>query len=407
MKIIEKNLEELIPYDNNPRNNEDAVDAVAESIKEFGWQQPIVIDPDSVIVAGHTRYLAAKKLQLKTVPVVIATDLTKDQIKAYRLADNRTAELASWDYEKLNLEMMDLKAFDMQAFGFGGPDDWFHREKEGKAKQEGNDEYNAFVDKFERKKTSDDCYTPDNVYEAVAGYVSQEFGVRRDQMVRPFYPGGDYQHYQYNSDSVVVDNPPFSIMAEILRWYSEHEIKYFLFAPALTLFTRAASETSCMIPTINRITYENGANIRTSFLTNLDTVNMIRTAPELYEAVDAANKENEKGEALSKYNFPEEAVTSTQFADIARAGIDLQIPRAEAAWQNNLDDIKEKGREAFGGIILISKAKARAKAKAKAKALEDEIAKQKAEAGERGKEYTFILSERENKIVEELSKGVE
>ena len=73
MKIIEKNLEELIPYENNPRNNEDAVDAVAESIKEFGWQQPIVIDPDSVIVAGHTRYLAAKKLQLKTVPVVIAT----------------------------------------------------------------------------------------------------------------------------------------------------------------------------------------------------------------------------------------------------------------------------------------------------------------------------------------------
>ena len=135
MKIIEKNLEELIPYDNNPRNNEDAVDAVAESIREFGWQQPIVIDPDSVIVAGHTRYLAAKKLQLKTVPVVIATDLTQDQIKAYRLADNRTAELASWDYEKLNLEMMDLKAFDMQAFGFGGPDDWFHREKEGKTSE--------------------------------------------------------------------------------------------------------------------------------------------------------------------------------------------------------------------------------------------------------------------------------
>ena len=118
MKIIEKKIEELKEYENNPRHNEGAVDAVAESIKEFGFKVPIVIDSDGVIIAGHTRRKAAIKLGLEKVPCIVADDLTPEQIKAFRLADNKTGELAGWDFEKLEAELADLAEMDMAAFGF-------------------------------------------------------------------------------------------------------------------------------------------------------------------------------------------------------------------------------------------------------------------------------------------------
>lgn len=111
-------IKSIRPYEKNPRRNDEAVDAVAASIKEFGWQQPIVVDKDGVIIAGHTRYKAAKKLKCDTVPVVVADDLTEDQVKAYRLADNKTGELAEWDMPILNEELADLADFDMAQFGF-------------------------------------------------------------------------------------------------------------------------------------------------------------------------------------------------------------------------------------------------------------------------------------------------
>lgn len=120
MNITEKPVEELIPYINNPRNNDNAVDAVASSIAEFGFKVPIVIDKNNIIVSGHTRLKAAKKLGLKTVPVVIADDLTDAQIKAFRLADNKVSEAAGWDFALLDLELEELAEmdFDMKDFGF-------------------------------------------------------------------------------------------------------------------------------------------------------------------------------------------------------------------------------------------------------------------------------------------------
>lgn len=118
MKIIELATDELKPYENNPRNNAPAVKAVAESIKQFGWRVPIVVDKDNVIVAGHTRHQAALLLGINSVPVIKADDLSEDQVRAFRLADNKTAELAEWDMEKLNLELAQLSEFDMAAFGF-------------------------------------------------------------------------------------------------------------------------------------------------------------------------------------------------------------------------------------------------------------------------------------------------
>lgn len=119
MKVIDIDINLLKEYENNPRNNDGAVNAVAESIKQFGFKVPIVIDRDNVIVAGHTRLKAARKIGLEKVPCIVADDLTPEQIKAYRLADNKTSELAEWDFSALEIELAELESdFDMSAFGF-------------------------------------------------------------------------------------------------------------------------------------------------------------------------------------------------------------------------------------------------------------------------------------------------
>ena len=109
IKIEYLKTDELIPYANNPRNNDEAVDYVANSIKEFGFKVPCVIDNEKNVVCGHTRLKAAKKLGIKEVPCIIADDLTEEQIDAFRLADNKTAEIATWDFEKLEIALGILK----------------------------------------------------------------------------------------------------------------------------------------------------------------------------------------------------------------------------------------------------------------------------------------------------------
>ena len=118
LKIIYKTLEELKPYEDNPRHNEQAVDAVANSIENFGFKVPIVIDKDNVIICGHTRYLASQQIGLEKVPCVIADDLTDEQIKAYRLVDNKVAELSDWDFSLLDKELAELENIDMEQFEF-------------------------------------------------------------------------------------------------------------------------------------------------------------------------------------------------------------------------------------------------------------------------------------------------
>lgn len=148
-----------------------------------------------------------------------------------------------------------------------------------------DDEYKAFTEKFKAKKTTDDCYTPANVYEAVADWVAAEYGIERGAFVRPFFPGGDYERFHYPEDCTVVDNPPFSILSKIIAFYARQGIRFFLFAPALTLFSSSSSSATCL-PVGVQITYENGAKVPTSFVTNLEPPNLrIRTAPSLYQVV--------------------------------------------------------------------------------------------------------------------------
>ena len=118
MQIVNRKISDLTPYEKNPRKNDAAVQYVANSIKEFGFKVPVVIDREGVIVAGHTRLKAAKKLMLEEVPCIIADDLTDEQIKAFRLADNKVSEFASWDAELLDEEIQDINDIDMSEFGF-------------------------------------------------------------------------------------------------------------------------------------------------------------------------------------------------------------------------------------------------------------------------------------------------
>jgi site-specific DNA-methyltransferase (adenine-specific) len=118
MEVQSMKISDVKPYPHNPRKNDSGVEAVANSIKEFGWQQPIVIDKDNVIIVGHTRYKAAKKLGMKEVPVVVADKLTDEQVKAYRLADNKTNELTDWDMGLLDDELGNILDIDMSDFGF-------------------------------------------------------------------------------------------------------------------------------------------------------------------------------------------------------------------------------------------------------------------------------------------------
>ena len=119
MQIENWNINDVKPYENNPRKNDEAVEKVANSIKEFGWQQPVVVDKEGVVIVGHTRLKAAHELGLKEVPVHVAEGLTEDQAKAYRLADNKTGELAIWDFPKLNIELEDIDWLDMNMEDFG------------------------------------------------------------------------------------------------------------------------------------------------------------------------------------------------------------------------------------------------------------------------------------------------
>lgn len=170
MQIVDIATADLKPYQNNPRNNDGAVQAVAESIKQFGFKVPIVIDKDGVIIAGHTRLKAAQQLGLDTVPAIRADDLTDEQVRAFRLADNKVGELAGWKFDKLQEELAEITV-DMSAFGFGTDEE----EPEGAAPQTGAGEQSEIVTlscQFHEKQQELILWA----LEQVAGEIKETFG---------------------------------------------------------------------------------------------------------------------------------------------------------------------------------------------------------------------------------------
>lgn len=259
--------------------------------------------------------------------------------------------------------------------------------------------YEEFVDKFKPKLTTDDCYTPAAVYDAVAGWVENEYGVSRDKFVRQFWPGGDYEHYEYPEDCVVVDNPPFSIMAKILRFYKARGIRFFLFGPSLTLFSPYPTYPElCFLACFADVTYQNGAVVRTSFVTNLEPGG-IRTAPDLYKLVTEASDREQKKKRVEhpKYKYPPNVISAAMVGNYAVRGIDLRIPAAECRFVRSLASQRAKKKTIFGGGFLISDRAARQAEEARRQA--EEARRQAEEA----REIRWELSDDERAIIEELN----
>lgn len=209
--------------------------------------------------------------------------------------------------------------------------------------------YEEFKEKFKPKKTTDDCYTPEPVYDAVADWVAREYQVDRERFVRPFWPGADYESDNYPDGCIVVDNPPFSILAEIIRFYDKRGIRFFLFAPALTLFSARNVDVTYLAAGCD-VTYANGAEVKTSFITNLDSCR-VRTCPELFQAVERANDEIQDANRISlpKYEYPDEIVTAAIMQRWTRYGIDIRIEKDACVRVSALDAQKAVGKAIFGG----------------------------------------------------------
>lgn len=252
-------------------------------------------------------------------------------------------------------------------------------------------DYQEFTEKFKPKLTTDDCITPDAVYDAVLGWVCKEYGVTPEQVVRPFWPGMDYQKAEYPEGCVVVDNPPFSILAQIQEWFLDREIKFFLFAPSLTALSGRKNVMRVNHLICNGdVTYENGAKVKTAFVTNLgDGETVLQTAPELGRIVNAASaaaqEERNKKKSLPKYIYPDEVVTAAILQRWAAHGVEFKVRRCDCMPISRLDGQREKGDAIFGGGLLLSERAAAERA-----------------AVERVAAERWTLSDREKALVAEL-----
>ena len=384
---------ELQPYANNAKLHPEAqVEQIANSIREFDFSDPIGIWGANEVVEGHGRLMAALKMGLKEVPVIRLDHLSDEQRRAYALAHNQTTMTSGWDAEKILKEYAEIN-IPLEQFGFDmskfTSDDWFEsRERNDRSRQEGNEEYNEFLDKFEQPKTTDDCYTPDNIYDVVAGYVEKKYGKDRKSFVRPFYPGGDYQNEKYALGSIVVDNPPFSILAEIVDFYIENEQPFFIFAPGLAALNYLTRPSVTAICAYAAVTYENGATVTTSFITNMGPEGVAAiAAPELYKSIEEANDINEKAmrKSFPKYEYPYEVLTAAKIGWLSKYGQALEIKRSDSVMIRALDAMKEYDKGIYGGALLLSERAAAERA-----------------AAERAAATVWTLSEREREIVKSL-----
>ena len=216
------------------------------------------------------------------------------------------------------------------------------------------DDYEGFVDKFKPKKTTDDCYTPPAVYEAVKDWAIEEYGLEGREIVRPFFPGGDYESYDYPENCVVIDNPPFSIISKICRNYSAWGLDFFLFAPTLTNFSiRSANH----VIVNGQVTYDNGAVVSTSFLTNMGGL-LARTAPGLAQAIAEAQEKPDEA-PLPRYSYPDALLTVNDLNKICGAGIDYGVEKG--IYVSALDSQKPLGKGIFGHGLLIDEKRAELK----------------------------------------------
>lgn len=254
-----------------------------------------------------------------------------------------------------------------------------------------NPTYRDFTDKFKPKLTTDDCYTPPEVYDAVRDWACKEYGIDPAGIVRPFYPGGDYERYEYQDGCTVLDNPPFSILTKICRFYLQNGIRFFLFAPGLTAFSGGdvVMRTTHVVCEA-RITYANGAVVSTGFVTNLGGDVIARTAPELRRTIEAAQKSARQTNQMPKYEYPPHVLTAAMLQRYSKYGIEFAVTKKDCMMISKLDAQARVGKTIFGGGLLLSERVAAKK-----------VAAERAVA-ERAAPTVWELSERERRMVAAL-----
>lgn len=216
--------------------------------------------------------------------------------------------------------------------------------------------YQQFIEKFKPKKTTDDCYTPPYIYETILKWVKTKYNIPNDATIlRPFKPGGNYQTEHYDANTYVIDNPPFSIRSQILKYYNAHNIKYFLFAPALTQFSTKHPET-CHIISHTIITYENGAKVNTSFDTNLDP-NKIAIYPDLNQAITKAIREHtpQHPTHTNTHTYPTSIITSATLQKLStHTTQDFTLTLDQLTYTRQLDQQKQENKTIYGGGYLLT-----------------------------------------------------
>lgn len=241
-------------------------------------------------------------------------------------------------------------------------------------------DYESYVAKFQDKeKTTDDTYTPKDIYESVLDYVRSIYPMEGKEVLRPFYPGGDYEKSEYPENGVVIDNPPFSMFTKICKFYSENKIPFFIFGPGLTIFS--CLKYCSVVVIAPQIEFSNGAKVHCNFATNLIGDTLVTISPGLSEAIAACPSQNQKVN-LPKYRYPKELLSVSDLQTMAKGNLSFSINRDEAVLVRNLDNHPKKGG-LFGDHLLISDAAAVKAAAVKAIPIE--------------------LSEREKRIINNLN----
>ena len=255
-----------------------------------------------------------------------------------------------------------------------------------------SEEYKAFVDKFKPKKTTDDCYTPPEIYDVILAYVIDRYGIDGSKVVCPFWPDGDYEREEYPEGCTVVDNPPFSLLAKIVDFYQSNGVKFFLFAPTLTAISQRKHVMDINhIVCHTKITYENGAQVNTSFITNLDTDGtVLESEPFLSDAINSKDDEIQKAnkKTVPKYEYPDYVITAAKVGWFAAHHTPYKLNRRDCCPIYSLDEMGNKG--IFGGGLLLSR-----------RAAAERAAAERA-AAERAAARRWQLSEREWRLVDML-----
>ena len=404
----------LVQDDHNfNKGTEAGRELMEKSFKQLGAGRSVLIDKDGRIIAGNKSQKAAIAAGIKKVRIIETTgdelvavkrtDISLDskEGRELALADNLTTQVnLAWDEVELDKvaaqEGIDLPEWgiDLQELQLADEAEIERKRKEFEERMangenlEEDEEYQAFKEKFEQKKTTDDCYTPELVYEAVADWVANEYGLNRKNFVRPFYPGGDYQKEKYPAGCVVVDNPPFSILAEITRFYKQAGVRFFLFAPRISNLSVANSQGFTNLCVGAGITYENGAIVPTSFITNLEGEYVARSCPSLYKAVTEANEKVQSAlhREIPKYAYPDHVVTAAMLSKYSKYDVAYGVKFSQYQFIGELDAQKEAGKAIYAGGLLVC----------------DSAAAEKA-AAEKAAATQWKLSDRELAIVAELN----